>query len=165
MDQYISAGIRIKLTFVSSLEVEILPFSLYSRRCAVSCEMRSTQPIIPLDRPLVTQTKSPVEKALRTLYQETTSIPSFEARSTSKCEDLTAAIVASFSDEETMTGSPSSKIHSSGHGNLVPVRAGCEASLNNSNIRPGIPAGLRDSECKSNVSWSSPWSKTRPREV
>src|ERR1700679_164972 len=81
---YVSTGIRIKYTFVSSLEIEILPFSLYSRRWAVSSKMLSTQPIAPLDGPLVTQTKSQDEKALRTSYQETTSIPSFEARSTSK---------------------------------------------------------------------------------
>jgi hypothetical protein len=64
-----------------------------------------------------------------------------------------------------MTRSPSSKIHSSGQGNLVPVRAGCEVRLNRPNIQLGIPAELSKIECKSKLSWSNPWSKTSLREV
>src|SRR5882762_620298 len=127
--------------------------------------MRSTQPIVPLNGPLVTLTKSPAEKTLRTLYQETTSVPSLVARSTSKWAYLTAAIVASFSEETRKTRSPSSKVHSSGGGKLVPTRAGCEESLNNPNIRPGTLVELREIECKSKFNWSSPWRKTSPREV
>ena len=111
--------------------------------------MRSTQPIVPLNGPLMTLTKSPGEKTLRTLYQETTSVPSSVERSTSKWVYSTAAMVASFSEETRKTRSPCSKVHSSGGGKLVPTRAGCEESLTNLNIRQGTLAELREIECKS----------------
>ena len=168
MDQYISAGIRIKLTLISSsLEAETLPFSLYSRRWTLSSMMRSTHPIVPLDGLLVTLTKSPAEKSLWTLNQEMASTPSSVARSTYKWAELITAIVAAFfpDSEKTMTCLPSSKIHSLGQGNLDQVRAGCNKDLNNPNIQLGIPAKLGEIKWKSNFSWSSPWSKMSLREV
>ena len=79
--------------------------------------------------------------------------------------DLTDTIVPSLCEEQTVTRSPSSKIHSSEGGNMDPATEGCEASLNKPKIRLGAPVRFRDIECKSKFSRSSPWSKTRPREV